>query len=203
MTPAIRPSTSAEPGESTPSIVKSAINPPIGNPRRIAIGQSHNLRAVLVAALLCAFTVRHPSHRTLQSPPSETTPPSRRHRRGRRFLDRDTDCGAPRHSQGGLPTVASGAPRTPRHAWKPSAIVGWCIQPLLFSARPKLRLSGHPAPPDLGGACPLPGRRGTPPASLVALRADRGLACALGHPACIRAHRRQLKVWPRWLRQRG
>src|SRR5215213_6176416 len=74
ITPAIRPSTNADPTESTPSTAKSATYPPIGKPTRIAIGQSHNLRAGLFAALLCPFTVRHPSHRTIQSPPSDTTP---------------------------------------------------------------------------------------------------------------------------------
>src|SRR5215210_2539760 len=74
ITPAIRPSTSADPTESTPSTAKSARYPPIGKPRRTAIGQSHNLRAGLFAALLCPSTVRHPSHRNIQSPPSDTTP---------------------------------------------------------------------------------------------------------------------------------
>jgi hypothetical protein len=48
MAPAMRPATKAPPDESTPSTAKSAMYPPIGKPMRIAIGQTHNRRAVLV-----------------------------------------------------------------------------------------------------------------------------------------------------------
>src|SRR5688572_16859035 len=46
--PAMSPAASAAPTESTPSTTRSATNPPIGKLTRIATGQSHIRRAVLV-----------------------------------------------------------------------------------------------------------------------------------------------------------
>src|SRR5215217_2350697 len=61
--PAMRPPTSAEPTESTPSTTRSARYPPIGKLTRIATGQTHSRRAALLL-----------SPASVTSPPCESGP---------------------------------------------------------------------------------------------------------------------------------
>src|SRR4029077_247121 len=64
--PAISPPASAEPTEPTPSTARSASNPPIGKPRRIATGHAHGscltadsagTAGAVVAVLITTFLI--------------------------------------------------------------------------------------------------------------------------------------------------